>query len=112
MCIRDSTNASIRSEVASAIKLRIKTTKSGTAFLQWRVAAQKRFPETGQKQAFQLVAGDWQDVEIPLPRVKHLIHLRLYLTDSKNPTEIESIAIVADETDEPLKEIWNFKSIK
>lgn len=106
------TNASIQSEVVSAIKLRVKTTRSGTAFLQWRIAEQKRFPETGQKQAFQLVAGDWQDVEIPLPRVKHLIHLRLYLTDSKNPTEIESIAIVADETDESSTETWNFKSIK
>lgn len=106
------TNASIQSELVSAIKLRVKTSSPGTAFLQWRVAEQKRFPETGQKQAFQLVAGDWQNVEIPLPRVKHLIHLRLYLTDSKNPTEIESIAIVADETDESSTKTWNFKSIK
>ena len=52
-------NSAINVDGANALRIRIKTSKPITTTLQWRVAGQERFPDTGQKVSLDIKGGQW-----------------------------------------------------
>ena len=86
-------NAKVRASGPVEVTLRIRTSNNGTARLQWRTEGQAKFPPTGQSQSFDVAGGDWQEINVPLAVEGRLVHVRLYMPDSKRPTEIDWIEI-------------------
>ena len=102
-------NARVRAEGPVDVKLRIRTQKNGTARLQWRTEGQDGFPETGQRQSFDVTGGDWQELTVPLDVKGRLIHVRVFLPDSKRPTEIDWIEIDSRNDNSNDRQRWDFK---
>jgi arylsulfatase A-like enzyme len=86
-------NAKVQAIGPTRVKLQIKTAKPGTAHLQWRTQDQNNFPETGQRQSFDVAGGDWQEIIVPLAVEGQLVHVRFFPSDNKRPTEIDWIEI-------------------
>ncbi len=103
-------NAKVRATGPVEVRLRLKTANDGTARLQWRAGGQESFPETGQRKSFDIAGGDWQELSVPLAAEGQLVHLRLFLSDSKRPTEIDWIEIVPTGSKEKDRKQWNFKA--
>jgi len=68
---------------------------------------QDGFPKTGQRQSFAVAGGDWQELNVSLPVEGQLVHLRLFLSDSKLPTEIDWIEVGSKDVTKDRKR-WNF----
>ena len=87
-------NAKVRASGPVEVKLRIQTEKDGAVRLQWRTGGQDLFPKTGQSKSFDIDGGDWQELSVPLDVKGRMVHLRLFLSDPKRPTEIDWIEVV------------------
>ena len=105
-------NAKIRVPGPVDVKLRMKTRKAGVCRLQWRTEDQDTFPETGQEQSFDVAGGDWQELSVPLKIQGRLVHLRLVLSDSKQPTEIDWIEVNSTGDQPQQSQRWDFKETK
>lgn len=102
-------NARVRATGPVAVRLRIRAPKDGTGRLQWRTEGQDGFPTTGQSKSFDVTSGDWQELNVPLAVEGRLIHVRLFMPDSKRPTEIDWIDIGPQEGNAKDGEQWDFK---
>ena len=91
------------------VRFRIRTKRDGTGRLQWRTKDQKAFPKMGQSQSFDVAGGDWQELRVPLDEQGRIRHLRIYLSDTKRPTEIDWIEISPTAGNDKPKQRWNFK---
>ena len=100
-------NAKVRANGPVEVKLRIRAPKDGTARLQWRSEGQDAFPKTGQSQSFTIAGGDWQELTVPIAVEGRLVHVRLFLSDPKRPTEIDWIEIGS--AGEKGRKKWDFK---
>ena len=90
----------------------MKTVMKGTARLQWRTAGQDSFPESGQQISFDVAGADWQELGVPLPIEGQLVHMRLFLSDAKRPTEIDWIEIVSKaQNEKDGKQVWADRNI-
>lgn len=87
------TNAKVRVNGPTEFRMRVRTHKDGKARLQWRIEGQKLFPKTGQNKSFEVAGGDWQELKVSLPNENRLIHVRLFLPDRNNTTDIDWIEI-------------------
>ena len=103
-------NAKVRTNGPVEISFRIRTQNHGTGRIQWRTEEQGSFPETGQRQSFDIAGGDWQELSIPLDAKGRVVHVRLFLSDSKRPTEIDWIEIRSTNPDARDKKRWDFNS--
>ena len=102
-------NARVRVRGPVEVRLRIKAPKSGTGRLQWRTEGQDGFPESGQRKSFDVAGGDWQELSVSLPVESQLIHLRLFPSDTKRPTEIDWIEIGTAGGKASDRKRWDFK---
>ena len=102
-------NAKVRATGPVEVKFRIRTQKAGTGRLQWRTENQTSFPDTGQRRSFDVVGGDWQELSVPLDVQGRLVHVRLFLPDSKRSTEIDWIEIGSKDGTANGRQRWNFK---
>jgi arylsulfatase A-like enzyme len=102
-------NARVRATGPVEVKLRIRAPKDGTGRLQWRTEGQGGFPKTGQSKSFDVTSGDWQELNVPLAVEGQLVHLRLFLSDSKRPTEIDWIEIGPKDGIDQDRNRWDFK---
>ncbi len=103
-------NAKLRVIGPVEVKLRIRPQKSGTGRFQWRTEGQESFPETGQRQSFDVTGGDWQELSVPLDVKGRLIHIRLFMPDSKHSTEINWMEIVSKDAMPKHRKRWDFKT--
>jgi hypothetical protein len=101
-------NAKVRVDGPAEVRLCIRTQKDGTSRLQWRTEDQDSFPETGQRQSFDVAGGDWQELSVPLDVNGRLVHLRLFMPDSKQPTEIDWIKIGPKDGNANDSKRWDF----
>lgn len=88
-------NAKVRVNGPVEVGLRIRSTTGGMARLQWRLAGQDTFPEDGQRQTFEIAGGDWQQLRVPLDVPGQLVHIRLFMPNAKQATEIDWIEIAS-----------------
>jgi arylsulfatase A-like enzyme len=102
-------NAKVRANGPVEVRLRIRTQKDGMGRLQWRTEGQETFPKDAQSKSFDVVGGDWQEFAVPLAIEGRLVHVRLYMSDSKRPTEIDWIKIGPEEGTAKGRERWDFK---
>ena len=102
-------NARVRANGPVEVRLRIRTQKDGTARLQWRTEDQNSFPETGQRKSFDVAGGDWQEFSVSLDVKGRLVHMRLFLSDSKRLTEIDWIEIGSQDGNAKDRKRWDFK---
>lgn len=102
-------NAKLRVSGPVEVKLRIKTPNDGTARLQWRTQGQNSFPESGQRISFDVAGGNWQELSVPIAMNGQLIHVRIFLSDSKQPTEIDWIEIGPKDGGDKNRKRWDFK---
>jgi arylsulfatase A-like enzyme len=102
-------NAKVRAKGPVEVSLRIRTQKTGTGRLQWRTEGQDAFPETGQRQSFNVAGGDWQELSIPLDVEGRLVHVRVFLPDARRPTEIDWIEIGSKDGSAQDRRRWDFK---
>ena len=105
-------NAKVRANGPVEVKLRIRTQKNGTGRLQWRAEGQEGFPDTGQRKSFDVAGGDWQELSIPLDVKGRLVHVRLFMPDLKQPTEIDWIKIGSKDASAKDRKLWDFKDSK
>jgi len=103
-------NAKVRTNGPVEVSLRIRTQKDGTCRLQWRTEGQGSFPESGQRQSFDVTGGDWHELSVPLDVKGRLVHLRLFMSDSKRPTEIDWIEIGSKDGTAKDRKRWDFKT--
>jgi hypothetical protein len=101
-------NAKVRATGPVEARLRIRTRADGTARLQWRTEGQELFPATGQSKSFEVAGGDWQELTVPLAVESQIVHLRLFLSDSKRPTEIDWIEIGSKDDAAKDRKRWDF----
>jgi arylsulfatase A-like enzyme len=101
-------NARVRVNGSVEVRLRIRTQKDGTGRLQWRTEGQESFPDAGQRQSFDVAGGDWQQLSVPLDVKGRLVHMRLFLSDSKRTTEIDWIEIGSQDANAKHRERWDF----
>ena len=99
-------NAKVRVNGPVGVGLRIRSTTGGMARLQWRLAGQDTFPEDGQRQTFEIAGGDWQQLRVPLDVPGQLVHIRLFLPNAKQATEIDWIEIASQ--DGGSSDRWDF----
>ncbi len=102
-------NARARATGSVEVRLRIRAPKDGSGRLQWRTEGQETFPINVQSKSFNVVGGDWQELSIPLAVEGRLVHLRLFLSDSKRPTEIDWIEIGPKDGIDQDRKRWDFK---
>ena len=102
-------NARVRANGPVEVKLRIRTQKDGTCRLQWRTEDQDSFPETGQRKSFEVAGGDWQELTVPLDVKGRVVHVRLFLSDSRRPTEIDWIEVTSKDGNKKTRKRWDFK---
>ncbi len=103
-------NAKVRANGPVEVSLQIRAQKDGTGRLQWRTEDQDGFPEAGQRQSFDVAGGDWQELRIPLDVKGRLVHVRLFLSDSKRPTEIDWIEIGSKDGNAKDRKRWDFEA--
>ena len=101
-------NARVRANGPVEVRLRIRTQKDGSGRLQWRTEGQESFPETGQRQSFDVAGGDWRELSVPLDVKGRLVHMRLFLSDSKRPTEIDWLEIGSKGANAKDRQRWDF----
>ncbi|MDA7527579.1 sulfatase-like hydrolase/transferase [bacterium] len=102
-------NAKVRAYGPVEFKIRIKSRVNGTARLQWRTEGQDKFPENRQSKLFDVVDADWQELSVPVDVKGRLVHIRLFMPDSKRPTEIDWIEIGSNNQNEKDRMRWDFK---
>jgi len=105
-------NAKLLANGPVEVRLRIRTPKAGIGRLQWRTVGQKTFPETGQRTPFEIAGGDWQTLNVPLAVQGSLVHVRLFLPDSKRPAEIDWIEIEAQQGKDKAPKRWDFQATR
>lgn len=103
-------NTRVRANGPVEVRLRIRTPKDGVCRLQWRTEGQERFPETGQRRSFDVAGGDWQELSVPLDVQGRLVHVRLFMSDPKRPTEIDCMKIRSREGNGTDRHRWDFKA--
>lgn len=103
-------NAKVRADGPVEISLRIRTNKDGECRLQWRTDGQDSFPDSGQRHSFDVVGGNWQELNVPLDNKGHLVHLRLFIPGSKQATEIDWIEIGPKDGQDDDRKRWDFKA--
>ncbi len=103
------THNKLRANGPVEVRLRIRTKRDGKGRLQWRTPDQKSFPKTGQSQTFDVVGGDWQELRVPLNEQGRMAHLRIHLSDTKRPTEIDWIEIIPTGGKNKAKQRWDFR---
>ena len=103
------THNKLRANGPVEVRLRIRTKRNGKGRLQWRTPDQKSFPKTGQSQTFDVVGGDWQELRVPLNEQVRMAHLRIHLSDTKRPTEIDWIEIIPTGGKNKAKQRWDFR---
>ncbi|MEM7477561.1 MAG: hypothetical protein AAF483_21450, partial [Planctomycetota bacterium] len=103
--------AKLRINSPAQVRIRIRAPKDGRATLQWRTEDQDEFPEVGQRQSFAIKGGDWQELTVPVDVKGRLVHLRLYMSDSKRPTEIDWIEIGPKEGNSIDFKFWDFRVV-
>ena len=102
-------NAKVRVNGPLEVSLRMRTQKDGIGRIQWRTEEQASFPKTGQHQTFNVIGDDWQELSIPLDVKGRIVHVRLFLPDSKRPTEIDWIEIGSNDGNDKDQKRWDFK---
>ena len=103
-------NARIRADGPVAVSLRIRTQQDATGRLQWRTEGQDKFPETGQRQSFKIKSGEWQELSVPLDVKGRLVHLRLFMADTKRATEIDWIEVSSVDGNARERKRWDFRT--
>jgi len=103
-------NAKVRAIGPAQVRLRLRVPHNGPGRLQWRTEGQDAFPAAGQEKSFDVVGGDWQELSVPLPVEGKLIHLRLFISDWKGPTEIDWIEIGPKDGRTQDHKRWDFKA--
>ena len=91
-------------------RMRIKTPNDGTGRVQWRTEEQQLFPKNGQVKTFKIAGGDWQELSLPIDVQGKLVHLRFFLSESKQPTEIDWIECRQQESVSREGKKWDFKT--
>ena len=85
--------AGLKAEGSVYAKLRVRSQKNGQARFQWRTEGQDAFPKNGQTKSFEIRAGDWRELAVPLPVSGTLVHLRFFPPAQKQPIEIDWIDV-------------------
>ena len=101
-------NSAINVDVADALRIRIKTSKPITASLQWRVAGQERFPDTGQQVSLDLKGGQWEEISVDLPINEKIIHFRFLLPKTNQAIEVDWIELLVNGNKNYLGKRWDF----
>ena len=102
-------NAKVRASDPVEVRFRIWTQERGTARLQWRTEGQDGFPVEGQSKSFEVAGGDWQELSVPLDVDGQLIHLRVFMPDSKRATKIGWIEIRPKDGNARNRKRWEFQ---
>lgn len=105
-------NAKIDAKGPLELRLRIRAKRDGTARVQWRTEGQEKFANEGHSHSFDVTAGDWQELQVPLDVDKRIIHLRLYVPDAKQATEIDWIELASNGVEEADVKRWDFKAAR
>lgn len=101
-------NAKVRVGGPVEFKLRVRTNVDAAARLQWRTEGQELFPKNSQTKSFKVPGGDWQELTVSLPVAGQLVHVRLFLPNSKLPTEIDWIEIGPQDGNAKDQQRWDF----
>ena len=105
-------NAKVRASGPVEVRLRIRAMKKGTGRLQWRTEGQDKFPKRGQSKSFEVEGGGWRELSIPFDNKGRVIHLRLFMSDSKQATEVDWIEIGSKNDKLKDRQRWDFKQRK
>ena len=92
------------------VRMRIKTHNAGSGRIQWRTEGQESFLKTGQIKSFKIPGGDWQELTVPIDVKGNLVHLRFFLSDSTQPTEIDWLECGPRAPNSQTKKKGDFKS--
>ena len=103
-------NAKVRANGSVQVRLRIRTQKDGVCRLQWRTEGQDTFPDAGQRQSFDVAGGEWRELSVPLDVKGRLVHVRLFLSDAKRPTEIDWMEVESNEGSLKEQLRWDFRA--
>lgn len=103
-------NSRVRLANPVDLKIRIKTPQDGTGRIQWRTEGQELFPKKGQSKSFRIPGGDWQELSVPIESNGSVVHLRFFLSNPNQPTEIDWIAYDSREPKTVPSKKWDFKS--
>lgn len=89
--------AQVRYAGPLTLTLRIRSANGGLGKVQWKLADQEQFPESGQEVEFAVAEGnDWQDVTVELPIRGRPSIVRIYLPATKGPVDIRTIRFSGD----------------
>ena len=75
----------------TVVTFRARSTAGGEGKVEWRPAPQDT--AKARSVAFQLAAGDWQEVKVTLPAEGPLGIVRLYLPAQKTPVQLDWIEL-------------------
>ena len=103
-------NNRVRATGPAEIRFRIRTPMDGTGRLHWRTEGQELFPKNSQSKSFEIAGGDWQELTVPIDVKGNLVHLRFFLSNTKQPTEIDWMECGPQDSKSKTKEKWDFKS--
>ncbi len=90
------------------VRARLRSDSGGQGRVQWRRKDQQEFPATGQTTPFELHAGDWQEIGIPVPEKGPLAHLRIWLPASESPIQIDWVELRQPAAEQPIQH-WDFR---
>jgi arylsulfatase A-like enzyme len=105
-------NAKVQAKDSVEVRLRVRAGKTGIGRLQWRVEGQENFSKNGQSKSFGVETGDWCELNVALNNQGRLNHLRLFLPESKQTTEIDWIEIDSKDGNATERKRWDFKTPK
>ncbi|MGC6547703.1 MAG: hypothetical protein ACON5D_00010, partial [Rubripirellula sp.] len=101
-------HSAIKVDGAHALRIRIKTSKPITTSLQWRVAGQDHFPDTGQQVSLDLEGGQWEEISVDLPKDEKIIHFRFLLPKTNQTIKIDWIELLVNGNKNSLGKRWDF----
>lgn len=103
-------NASVKAKGPVTLKMRARSTASGSGRVHWRSDDQETFVNDINISEYAITGGgEWQDIMIELPIKTSLAGFRLYLPADEAPLEIESLSVVA-KNDGKIFKTWSFAS--
>lgn len=92
------------------LTLTARSTAGGEGRLQWKMAAQETFPESGQCASYAIPAAkEWQNITVNLPIKGQPQIVRLYLPAQESPVEIQLIQFSDNQGREV---VWNFSGLE
>jgi hypothetical protein len=101
--------ASVKLKGPLKLTLTARSSTGGEGRVQWKLAGQETFPETGQSVGYLLPAAKhWQQITIELQIKDQPQIVRLYLPAQESPVELRSIRF---QDEDGREKIWDFSGV-